>query len=88
MLQVIRNLGCKDTVALCKWMLEQAEAGNLRGVGVCLRMAAAQDEVLFTGSCARHPEDVMRAMERLIREADRRLDAQAAQKIFLKGDVR
>jgi hypothetical protein len=65
MLHLIRPSACKDTVALEKWLLEQAITGNLLGTAVCFRLAHSRDEILFTGAYKAHPDSAITAAARM-----------------------
>lgn len=74
MLQVVREMVCKDTVAIAKWMLRETLTGNLRGVAVCFRTTDGREKFVFTGAYRSRPESAIGAAARLYWAASRRIE--------------
>jgi hypothetical protein len=74
MLQVVRGLVCRDTVALAKWIFNHATTGKVRGVALALRMENGSDRVVFTGAFKASPKSAVAAAARMYWVASKKAD--------------
>lgn len=68
MLQVVRTLVCRDTVALSKWLLQHALTGELQGIAIEVRLRDGAHDVMFTG-CYSSPRNALAAAAEIYRRA-------------------
>lgn len=65
----IAQYRARDTVAVLKFLLEQAESGILNGVAVCALHTDGEEDVMFTDAYKRKPRTAGAAASRMFWQA-------------------